>query len=56
MIPQDRREELRMNQPLLGGQSTQSLALHADRGAAGPMTRRLTELYKALAARETVRG
>jgi branched-chain amino acid aminotransferase len=38
------------------GHPTRPLAPHADGGAAGPMTRRLSELYKALAARETVRA
>jgi branched-chain amino acid aminotransferase len=38
------------------GHPTQGLAPNADGGAAGPMTRRLTELYKALAKRETVRS
>lgn len=38
------------------GHPTRPLAPHADGGAAGPMTRRLSELYKALALRETVRG
>ncbi len=37
------------------GHPTRPLAKHSDGGAAGPMTRRLTELYKVLAARETVR-
>ena len=38
------------------GHPTRPGAPHADGGAAGPMTRRLAELYKALAARETVRS
>ena len=37
------------------GHPTQPLERHPDGGAAGPMTRRLTELYKALAARETMK-
>lgn len=36
------------------GHPTRPVAAHADGGAAGPMTRRLTELYKALAKRESV--
>ena len=38
------------------GHPTRPLPVHADGGAAGPMTRRLSELYKALAGREMVRG
>ena len=38
------------------GHPTRPLPPHADGGAAGPMTRRLTELYKTLARRETARG
>ena len=37
------------------GHPTKASAPHADGGAAGPMTRRLGELYRALAARETAR-
>lgn len=37
------------------GHPTQPSPPHADGGAAGPTTRRLTDLYKALARRETVR-
>ena len=37
------------------GHPTRPPPPHADGAAAGPMTRRLTELYKALARRETVR-
>ncbi len=36
------------------GHPTRPAPTHADGGAAGPMTRRLTELYKALAKRESV--
>ena len=38
------------------GHPTRPLPPHADGAAAGPMTRRLTEAYKALARREMVRG
>ncbi|MFM9938246.1 MAG: aminotransferase class IV [Hyphomicrobiaceae bacterium] len=38
------------------GHPTRPVPPHADGGAAGPMTRRLNDLYKALAARETVRA
>ena len=38
------------------GHPTRPLPPHADGAAAGPMTRRLTEAYKALAKREIVRG
>ena len=38
------------------GHPTRPLAAHADGGAAGPVTRKLADLYKALAAREAVRG
>lgn len=37
------------------GHPTRPAVPHPDGGAAGPMTRRLTELYRALAARETER-
>ena len=38
------------------GHPTRPLPPHADGAAAGPMTRRLTEAYKAIAKREIVRG
>ena len=37
------------------GHPTRQATLHADGGAAGPMTRRLTELYRVLSSREAVR-
>ena len=38
------------------GHPTRAAPAHDDGGAAGPMTRRLSDLYKALARRHTVRG